>query len=96
MPDIRIERTHDLGLARAREISAQWLASAQREFGMTCTADAGIECDTIHFERSGVNGTVTVDGQRFVLQARLGFLLGSFKDRIVAEIEGHLDRLLKA
>ena len=96
MPDIRIEREHSLGLPRAREVAEQWVTSARDDFGMTCTVDTGADADTVRFERTGVSGTLRVDAQRFVLDARLGFLLGSFKDRIVAEIESNLDRLLGA
>jgi len=94
MPDIRIEREHSLGLPRAREVAQQWVASARSDFGMTCSVDAGPDADTVRFERSGASGTLQVDADRFVLDVRLGFLLGSFKDRIVAEIESNLDRLL--
>ena len=96
MPDIRIEREHSLGLSRAREVAEQWMASARRDFGMTCAVVSGPDADTVRFERSGVSGTLQVHADRFVLDARLGFLLGSFKERIVAEIESNLDRLLGA
>lgn len=96
MPDIRIEREHSLGLPRAREVAEQWVSSARDDFGMTCTVDTGTDADTVRFERTGVSGTLRVNADRFVLDARLGFLLGSFKDRIVAEIESNLDRLLGA
>jgi putative polyhydroxyalkanoate system protein len=46
------------------------------------------------FTRSGVNGTLQVTQNCFELDAKLGFLLGAFKDRIEAEIIKNLDELL--
>jgi len=94
MPDIRIERTHALGLARAREMAQQWVDTARTDYGLNCTQEAGDTADLVRFERSGVSGTLRLDGDCFVLDARLGFLLGSYKERIVAAIESNLDRLL--
>ena len=48
----------------------------------------------MRFTRSGVNGTLLVTADHFNLDAKLGFLLGAFKDRIEAEIVKNLDDLL--
>ena len=48
----------------------------------------------VSFTRSGVNGELKVTKDRFELDARLGFLLGAFKDRIEGEIVKNLDLLL--
>ena len=50
--------------------------------------------DEVCFTRSGVNGTLHVTKDRFELDAKLGFLLGAFKDRIEGEIVKNLDELL--
>ena len=41
-----------------------------------------------------MSGTLTVTPDSFALQARLGFLLGAFKDTIEGEIVKNLDQLL--
>jgi hypothetical protein len=41
-----------------------------------------------------VDGTLMVSHDRFELNARLGFLLGAFKDRIEREIVSNFDALL--
>jgi hypothetical protein len=61
---------------------------------MECTSEEGPAEDLVSFSRSGVSGTLKVSADRFDLQARLGFLLGAFKDRIEAEIVRNLDALL--
>lgn len=61
---------------------------------MSCTYEEGDDCDEVQFTRSGVNGTLKVSAERFELDARLGFLLGAFKDRIEDEIVKNLDTLL--
>lgn len=99
MADIHIERTHALGLPEARKIALQWAAQAEQEFGMECSYEEGgegVDSDLLSFSRSGVQGTLAVTPERFVLQARLGFLLGVFKDKIEGEIVRNLDTLIAA
>ena len=48
----------------------------------------------MQFTRSGVNGKLKVTADRFELDAKLGFLLGAFKERIESEIVKNLDTLL--
>ena len=94
MPDIHILREHALGLAQARELAFKWAETAEEKFDMECTYEEGKASDLVTFTRSGVNGELRVTPDSFQLDARLGFLLGAFKDRIEGEIVKNLDELL--
>lgn len=94
MPDIRIQRKHALGLAKAREIAWQWAEQVEQKFDMECTVLEGETSDTVEFTRSGVNGRLIVAADHFDLDAKLGFLLGAFSKTIEGEIEKNLDALL--
>ena len=96
MANLHIHREHALGLSAARKIAFQWAEQVEQEFSMECTYEEGKESDTVTFKRSGVNGTLLVTGDHFDLDAKLGFLLGAFKDRIESEIVKNLDQLLQA
>jgi putative polyhydroxyalkanoate system protein len=94
MADIHIEREHRMDLADARKTAALWVQQAEEKFDMRCTYVDGLESDQVSFTRSGVSGTLTVSPEKFEIEARLGFLLGAFKDRIESEIQKNLDTLL--
>lgn len=94
MPDIHIVRDHTLGLPEARKVAFKWAEQAEEKFDMQCTYEEGQTSDLVSFTRSGVNGTLKVTPSGFELDARLGFLLGAFKDRIESEIVKNLDTLL--
>ena len=94
MPDIHIERDHTLGLEQARKLALRWAELAQEKFDMACSYEEGKTSDLVSFNRSGVNGELKVTPDRFELDARLGFLLGVFKERIESEIGKNLDELL--
>ncbi len=97
MPDIQIEREHALGLAEARKVAIEWAQQAETKFDMECSyaeSEEGEGSDLLTFSRSGVSGTLAVTGERFELNAKLGFLLGAFKERIEAEISKNLDELI--
>lgn len=96
MADIRIHRTHQLGLPKARKVAAQWAADVEKNFDMRCSLIEGDYSDTIEFTRSGVNGKLIVAADHFDLDAKLGFLLGAFRHTIESEIERNLDKLLTA
>ena len=94
MPDIHIEREHTLGLAEARKLAFRWAELAEQKFDMECSYEEGKTSDMVSFSRSGANGELKVTADRFELHARLGFLLGVFKERIETEIVNNLDQLL--
>jgi putative polyhydroxyalkanoate system protein len=94
MADLHILRAHNLSLDAARSIARAWGQQAQDEFGMECSYAEGQTEDTLRFARSGVSGCFLVNQERFELNAKLGFLLGAFKDKIEAEIVKNLDALL--
>ncbi len=95
MPDIHLERAHELGLAEARKIAFKWAEQVETKFDMECTYEEGKAQDHVSFKRSGVDGTLVVTKDSFVLDAKLGFLLGAFKDKIESEITKNLDALLR-
>ena len=94
MADIRIHRAHELGLPKARKIAWQWAEEVEQKFGMACTIMEGEFSDTVEFTRSGCKGTLVVAGDHFDLNAKLGFLLGTFSKTIESEITKNLDTLL--
>lgn len=94
MADIYLERTHGLGFLEARKIAFQWAEQVEVQYDMACTYEEGKTKDQVDFTRSGVDGTLVVTKDSFVLQAKLGFLLGAFKDKIEGEITKNLDTLL--
>ena len=94
MADIHIEREHALGLLEARAIAIKWAEKVEEKFDMKCTYQEGGAEDTLGFTKPGVQGTLVVTQNSFELTARLGFLLGVFKDRIEAEIVKNLEALI--
>ncbi len=94
MADLQILRPHQLCLAKARQLALRWAEQAESEFGLHCTYEEGQQEDEVGFSRPGVEGTLVVSHDRFELNARLGFLLGAFKDRIEREIVSNFDALL--
>ena len=94
MADIHIEREHHMDFTEARKTVALWVQQAEEKFDIHCTYVDGLESDQVSFTRSGVSGTLKVSQEKFEIDARLGFLLGTFKDRIESEILKNLDTLL--
>ena len=94
MADIHIHRAHALGFAKARKTAFRWAEQAEEKFGMECTVIEGDDKDVVEFTRSGVDGQLVVTADAFDLTARLGLLVGVFRQRIESEIEENLDALL--
>ena len=94
MPDIHITREHHLGLAKARKLAFRWAETAEAKLEMECTYEEGKTEDLVTFKRPGASGELKVTAQRFELDARLGLLLGLFRERIETEIVKNLDELL--
>lgn len=94
MADINISRQHGMSLSEARKAAFTWVSQAEEKFDMECTYAEGKTSDVCGFARSGVSGTLTVDKDTFELYAKLGFLLGAFKDKIEGEVVKNLDALI--
>lgn len=94
MPDIHITRQHHLGLAEARKLAFRWAEMAEEKLDMECTYEEGKTSDLVSFKRSGAHGELKVTKDKFVLDARLGLLLGAFKHKIESAIVKNLDELL--
>jgi putative polyhydroxyalkanoate system protein len=94
MADIHIHRAHRLGLAKARKVAWKWAEMAEQRLDMECTVIEGDDSDIVEFTRAGVDGRLVVAADSFELTAKLGFLLGVFRQRIESEIEANLDELL--
>lgn len=87
MPDIDLERSHELGIKRARAVVDKVAVSMQKKFGMSSQWDG----DVLRFARSGVEGSIEVAKDRVRVQARLGLMLGLMKATIADEIRRQLD-----
>lgn len=94
MPELNIERKHNLGLNRARAVAERWRAQAEQEWGMACESEPGESEDRMRFSRSGVSGELVVTDTRFDLRLKLGFLLGAYSGKIEEKIKANLDELL--
>ena len=94
MADIHIHRKHALGMVKARDIAFNWAEDVEKNLAMACTYEEGKTEDCVSFTRSGVSGTLKVTKDGFELHAKLGFLVGAFKDKIETEISKNLDVLL--
>jgi putative polyhydroxyalkanoate system protein len=94
--DIHIVREHALGFAEARKLAFRWAEVAEQKLDMECTYEEGKTSDLVTFKRPGAHGELKVTAHRFELDARLGLLLGVFKERIRSEIVKNLDELLEA
>lgn len=88
MADIVLDRAHALGLDAARAVAQRIGTELQAEYGMACRWDG----DALHFERSGVNGTLHVEAERVRMHASLGFLMSAFKPRIEEALSRNFDR----
>ena len=94
MPDIHITREHSLGLATARKLAFRWAEEAEERMDMECVYEEGKTSDLVTFTRPGCNGELKVTKDKFVLDARLGILLGVFREKIETLIVENLDKLL--
>jgi putative polyhydroxyalkanoate system protein len=92
--DIHIIREHSLGLVQARKLAFRWAEVAEKKLEMDCTYEEGKTHDVVSFKRPGASGELKVSKDRFVLDARLGMLLGVFKGKIEGAIVENLDQLL--
>ena len=95
MSDVTYQRSHTLGLEKARELAKEWVGSAAGQLGLKCDYLEGAEQDTVSFERMGVKGAMKVSGTEFDLQVKLGMMMAALKPMIEAEVSKSLGRIIE-
>ncbi|WP_076998616.1 polyhydroxyalkanoic acid system family protein [Variovorax sp. KK3] len=94
MPDIQIERSHNLGIDAARTIARRWVRQVEQDYGLSCSYEEGDTQDLGRFSRAGVDGRVEVSGTAFKLHATLAGLFAGFSEQIEHRLRTKLDELL--
>ena len=86
MSYIDMHARHTLSRVEAQAAADDLAGDLARKFDI----DYGWEGDHIHFERPGVNGTITVREKEIRIEARLGLMLMFLKPQIELEITRYL------
>ena len=90
MSSISIRRTHSLSHERAVKAVHSMAERLSDEYAVKFRWQGA----TLHFERTGLTGTLHVAATELMLNVHLGFLLGAFRNGIAKEIERTLDEEL--
>ena len=89
MATIHIQRAHTMPLKKARDAANDFAKRLDEKFELHHTWDG----DTLHFERSGVSGTLELTRESVTIDLRLGFLLSAFAGTFEGHIKENLDKL---
>lgn len=89
MADINIVQEHNLAPEQARAAAQQVADKLAEQFELSTRWDG----DVLRFERSGVNGTLTLEPARAHLQIALGFLFSAFSSQIEAKVADKMRRV---
>lgn len=91
MSHISIKRAHHVTLADAKKVADKVAAKLAKEYDLR----SNWEGDVLHFDRSGLHGTLAVSGKDMQVDVKLGFLMAAFKGPIQDAMEKQLDTLIK-
>ncbi len=92
MSHISIKRVHHTTLPEAKKLADKVAAKLSKEYELR----SHWEDDVLHFDRSGVNGTLAVGPKDFHVEVKLGFLMAAFKGPLQQAMEKNLDSLIPA
>jgi putative polyhydroxyalkanoate system protein len=82
MADISIVQEHRMTPNMARAAAQKMADRITTEYGLSCQWEG----DVLRFERSGVQGSLTLDEQRAAMRIELGFLMSAFATAIEAKV----------
>ena len=87
MPSIDIKRSHSRPLPEAKKSIERVADHIAKKFEITWEWEG----NTLHFQRSGVDGQIKVTAKQVHVVANLGFLLSMLKAPVEREINRYLD-----
>jgi putative polyhydroxyalkanoate system protein len=88
MSRIRLRREHDLAPNEVRQKVERVAEVLAKRFDAECTWKG----DVLTVNHPSINGKVTVGSGDVVVEAKLGFLVAMFRDRVDAELARILDK----
>jgi putative polyhydroxyalkanoate system protein len=92
MADISIVQAHQLSAAQAREAAAKVAAKLARDYDLACNWDG----DVLRFERSGVQGALTLQERQAAMEIKLGFMMSAFSAAIEAKVADSMRKVFGA
>jgi putative polyhydroxyalkanoate system protein len=92
MAAISIVQQHQLTPVTARAAAQQVADKLATEYALDCKWDG----DVLRFERSGVNGSLTLEATRAALHIELGFLMSAFAPTIEAKVADKMKKVFAA
>jgi putative polyhydroxyalkanoate system protein len=91
MAEIRIVHPHALTPKKAREAAQKVVDKIADEYDLECEWEG----DVLYFERSGVDGSMTLEEKQVQMVIKLGFLMSAFSSTIEAKIKENLAKVFK-
>ncbi len=89
MANIYIHRAHNRTVDEARDAAVEVAKDISERYGV----DYHWDDDVLHFARTGVDGTITIDDEHIEVSAKLGMMLGMLKSPIEQVVQQQLDEL---
>ncbi|AKU22308.1 MULTISPECIES: polyhydroxyalkanoic acid system family protein [Telluria group] len=89
MADINITQEHSLDPAQARAAAEKVAQKMAQEFDLACTWQG----DVLRFERSGVEGSLTLAPEQAQMKIKLGFLLSAFSSSIESKVAENMRKV---
>ena len=89
MAEITIIQAHSLSPEKAREAAQKVADQMAREYDM----EFEWEGQVLHFERSGVQGSLTLEKTQAEIFIKLGFLMSAFASTIEAKVAENMKKV---
>ncbi len=95
MSDVQFQQARQPRLAQGPRTRPTLGRRRRSQDGPDLQHQQGAEQDVIAFERSGVNGTMTVTADSFDVNIKLGLMMKAFKPMIEAEMAKNVSRMVE-
>jgi putative polyhydroxyalkanoate system protein len=89
MADISITQPHHLSPDAARAAAQKVADKLSADYGLTCKWIG----EVLHFERAGVDGTLTLGAREALLQIKLGFMMSALAPTIEQKVADNLRKV---
>ncbi|MCK7594898.1 polyhydroxyalkanoic acid system family protein [Pseudomarimonas salicorniae] len=88
MPTVRVERQHSKPIKAAKASVERVAEHIAERFDV----EYEWEGETLHFQRTGVDGHIHLEKHKVTVVANLGFLLGALKGPVERAIHEYIDK----